>query len=334
MDYKYNYVIFNASDSGLPTYNEDGYYSICLKDLWGKEYVHINAFAFDYLNIFVGKVLRRLMIIAGKISPFFQGVFFRKYTKLRFKNPEKPICFVCFRYVELPYLEYLKKRYPNAKFVKYVRDIISTQQSYYDKYKDADIFDHWVTYDEGEAVKYGMRYFNEIESKINLPAEAKEIKYDVFFAARAKKRLPQIIKVYDKLVSQGCKPFFYITNAKVEEQVHRDGIVYTDKLLSYRQMLIYSCQAKFMLEINQEGAVGYTSRYIEAILYNKRLLSDNMALINAPYYNPKNIQCFNSIDEIDVKDMMSDAPVEYNYRGDFSPIYLVDYIEKILTEKQ
>ena len=208
MEHRYNYVIFNSDDPGLPTLNEEGYYSICLKDIWHKDYVHINAFGFDYLSPFIVRVVRRLMSIVEKRMPFFLKIFFKRYVKFKFKNADRPICFVCFRYVELPYLQYLKQQYPNAKFVKFVRDIISTQQEYYDKYKDSNIFNYWITYDEGEAKHYGMKYFNEIESKIELPDEAKEIKYDVFFAARAKKRLPQIIKVYDKLVSQGVKPFF------------------------------------------------------------------------------------------------------------------------------
>lgn len=333
MEHKYNYVIFNTRDAGLPTYNDEGYYSICLKDLWGSDYVQINSAAFDYLGSILGKIARRILLMADKHVPVLRNLLYSKYMRLKYNN-EKPLCFVCFRYTELSYLKYLKKRYPNAIFVKFVRDIISTQQTYYNNYKSADIFDYWITYDEGEAQHYGMKYFNEIESKVNLPKEAYDIKYDVFFAGRAKKRLPKLIKVYDKLVSQGVKPFFYITNAQPEEQIKREGIVYTDELLSYKQMLIYSCQSKFMLEINQEGAVGFTSRYIEAILYNKRLITDNTALVNAPYYNPENIQCFSSIDDIDAKVMMLDTPVDYNYQGTFSPIHLIDFIENLINSKK
>lgn len=329
----HNYVIFNTDDGDLPAINSEGYYSICLKDLWDKDYVCINNVGFSRFKGFVGRIIRKVYWIALRKFPQILTLLHGGYFTPNFPE-SKPICFVCIRYVELPYLQYLKKKFPTAVFIKFERDLISTRQSIYEKYKGADIFDYWVTYDEGDAKRYGMEYFNEIESKIELPEEAYKINYDVFFAARAKKRLPKIIQVYDRLSSQGIKPFFYITNAKPEERVDREGIVYSDKHLTYRQMLIYSCQSKLMLEINQEGAVGYTSRYIEAILYNKRLLTDNMALKNAPYYNPRYIQCFEKIEDIDCSVMMSDEPVDYNYKGEFSPIHMIEFFEKLCKRQK
>ena len=141
---------------------------------------------------------------------------------------------------------WLKRKYPDAVFVRFIRDLVSTQENEYKNLKDSGVFDYWVSYDENDAKKYGMLFHNEVESKIQLK-EPEQFQYDVFFAGRAKKRLSQIVAVYDILEKAGLNCFFYIMSAKKEERIERKGIIYTDKLLTYRQLLEYNMQSKCLL---------------------------------------------------------------------------------------
>lgn len=323
---KYNYVIFNGYDGPeKSSYNEDGYYSICMRDLWAMDNVLISNMPLDYSNNtmqLVYRLLRRLHFPLRWLYPYF--------LKLSFKE-NKPLCFVIIGYEwPMDYYQWLKEKYPTGKFVRFTRDLISTQQNFINSLIATDVVDYWITYDENEAKKYDMLYHPEVESKIDLPKN-KELKYDVFFAGRAKKRLSKIVEVYDALEKAGLNCFFYIMGAKPEEQQPRKGIVYTDKYLSYRQMLEYDMQSKCLLEINQEGAVGYTSRFIEAVMYNKLLLTDNISIKQTSYYDSRYMQCIDNVNDINATFIKQERNVDYHYDDSFSPRHFINYLEALMS---
>ena len=88
-----------------------------------------------------------------------------------------------------------------------------------------------------------------------------------------------------------------------------------------------------MLDINQSGAVGYTSRFLEAVIYNKKIILDNPAVKNSRYYDPKYIQLVDSIGDIDPNFVISGDVVDYGYQGDFSPVRLISLIDKELSKQ-
>ena len=328
MEHKYNYVLLNGYDGfGAPSYNEDGYYSICMRDLWDDDGILISNFPMDYAN----PIIKFICGIYNhpRVKLPLQNLWYPFFFKPKFKT-HKPYCFISIGYKwPTQYYVWLKRKYPDAVFVRFIRDLVSTQLNIYDSLKNSGVFDYWVSYDENDAKKYGMLFHNEVESKIQLKSPDR-FQYDVFFAGRAKKRLSQIVAVYDVLEKAGLNCFFYIMSAKKEERIGRKGIIYTDKLLTYRQMLEYNMQSRCLLEINQEGAIGYTARFLEAVMYNKLLLTDNMSIVNTPFYNPNYIQCFSQIENINTSFVNKDVKVDYSYKNEFSPIHFIEFIDKLL----
>ncbi len=327
----YNYIIFNGSDgpNSPSSYNEDGYYSICMRDLWEINDVLISNSPLDYANFWVKKVFHGWLKFKLPFSQLWYPFYFRK----KFSN-NKPLCFVIVGYSwPMEYYKWLRKKNPDAVFVRFTRDLISTQQQFIDDLKSTGVVDYWITYDENEAKKYGMLYHPEVESKISL-IEYKEPKYDVFFAGRAKKRLSKIVEVYDKLENAGLNCFFYIMSANSDEQIPRKGIVYSDEYLTYKQMLDYDMQSKCLLEINQEGAVGYTSRFIEAVMYNRKLLTDNVSIMDTPFYNSAYMQCFTEPRMINTDFIKNNQIVDFKYNNEFSPVHFINFLEKLLNKRK
>ena len=95
-------------------------------------------------------------------------------------------------------------------------------------------------------------------------------------------------------------------------------------------MLYRTIRANCSLDINQDGGTGFTSRFIEAVLYNKRLVTDNVFVKESKFYNPKYIQCVSNFDDMDTKFITNEELVDYNYKGEFSPINLINIMEKKL----
>ena len=99
-------------------------------------------------------------------------------------------------------------------------------------------------------------------------------------------------------------------------------------------MLYRSVNAKCMLDINQTGAVGYTSRFLEAVIYNKKLIADNPSIRSTKYYNPQFIQLVEKMDDIDPEFVKNDIIPDYQYGGDFSPIHLLKQIDDELLKQE
>lgn len=327
----YNFVVFNNVDGGFWLTNADGYYSICMQDLQGMDDVRVVGSPVDYKSKFIRFLYR--IHTSAITNKFFSFPFKEKWYPLYFDDQfdiEKPLCFILIANPPLDYLRYLKKKYPKSKFVKFYRDLVCTQKYSYEKYQKSGIIDYWITYDEVEAQKYNMYYYHEVESKIELYSN-NEIYYDIFFAGRAKKRLSKLIEAYDYLSSRGLNCYFYLTGVPSNDRIPRSGIKYTNKIMSYKNMLLHNSHAKCLLEINQENAVGYTSRFLEAVMYDKKLITDNQNIKKTVFYKYGFIQCFNKIQDVDISFVKDNSKVCHNYHDEFSPKGFIDFLKSIIT---
>ena len=260
------------------------------------------------------------------------GMWYPYYFDKKKLVNEDPACFVFISYPQEGYLKYLRRKYPHALLVKAIRDLASTQKLFKYFY-ESELFDYWMSFDAGDCKKYNMIPFSEFESRIELSKNSDVESSDVFFTGRAKNRLPKLIEAYDHLTSLGQNCLFFILGAKESERIQRDGIHYIDRMMSYRRMLEYSIKTKCLLDINQEGALGYTSRFLEAVIYNKKLLTDNSSVIATKFYKSNGIYYIDNVKDVDEKFFMQEDP-NYNYNEEFSPIHFINVITKEILKNE
>lgn len=330
--YHYNYVVFNVIDNKHRVDNK-GYYTICTKDL---EHLD-NVFCVNVPLSHVPSIIRFIYNIhhSAKINNIINLPFKRFWYPFYFKNQfkdNKPLCFVCMARLPIDYLFYLKKRYPNSKFVLMYRDLRFVTESNHPIHIDNPIYDLHMTIDENEAHKYGYLHFNEFESKIDIPIADNYPLSDVFFAGKAKDRLHKLLRIYNNLTNAGLNCSFILTHVPESEKANLKGIQYFDKYIPYYDMLYHTINSRCILEINQEHAVGYTSRFLEAVMFNKKLITDNPAVLESPFYSPTRIQYIESPDDIDISFIRNMNTIDYNYNNEFSPIHVIQLIEAELTK--
>jgi hypothetical protein len=86
----------------------------------------------------------------------------------------------------------------------------------------------------------------------------------------------------------------------------------------------------------QPGAVGYTFRTSEALLYNKKLITNNQPIENAPFFNADNIIVLNELSndffERAAKKILDGKTVQYDNTDLISSKHLLDFVEKRLNE--
>ena len=103
--------------------------------------------------------------------------------------------------------------------------------------------------------------------------------------------------------------------------------------MTYREMLEHTVNARCLLDINQEGAVGYTSRFLEAVMYGRRLITNNPSIRASKFFSSGYIQIVDKIEEIDPSFVSDEWKVDYHYNDEFSPFSLIDRIEEELIKK-
>lgn len=324
-------------------------YSFLFSDLEGLDEVKVitsthklMGWKYPFWRIHTGKDFNK------KVSFPFKSVWNTQYLKgvNKFKDKDKPICFVLLGIwasfaFETGLCETIRKQYPSAKIVWYNSDILSKRRPMYPKewnksdYPDMDyahrIFDMILSYDQGDCEKHDLVYYPTFYSSFH--GEKQEMKKsDVYFCGRAKDRLPEIISAYEKLRDAGLKPDFYVTGVPENEQVYPGEITYGSGM-SYQEIIQHILNSKALLEIMQKGASGFTVRTNEAVVFDKKLITNNPALKDAPFYNPEYISIFSEQDASDLdtsflkKLKSDDEKADYHYKDKVSPKAFLQFLD-------
>lgn len=336
---KYKYVFFDSGELNNGVVDTSNYYYVCTLDLRNTEGVKVISYPTEghsslYHKLFVGSLM---LSKKWPLFSFAARLFYPSYFSDEYGKDGNNLCVVVYGYYITPdYLRYIKKKYSKAKIVKIHRDSYEIWRRKNSLFSDNDmkeLFDLQLSYDIGDSIKYKMIHFDEIESKVDISKSLNYPLYDVFFAGAAKDRLPFLIRIYDHLEKMGIRPYFYITNVRKQDQIIRSGITYSERNMKYSDMLYKTVNAKVVLEVNQGCVDGFTSRFLEAVLYNKKLLTNNIAVKNNKYYNEEYINVFSDPEDIDASFILQDKKIDYHYNNEFSPVHLINLIDKSLVER-
>lgn len=320
-DSKYNYVIAGGS----------GFYEVAYHDLMELPNVRYFKSYVDGMSSGLMKYLARInfnLKLNKYVSTPLRSVVYPRLFPFAF-DKERPLCFIFFNQqfavINTGYIEYLRRKYPSAKFVLYMQDIVSSLP-YYDIEDYKRRFDLVVSYDRNDCEKYGLEYFPTPFSHIPVEELASQEPVDVYFCGKAKNRLDAIMEVYDRCKENGLSYRFYITGVPEDKRIEADDIIY-DHPMSYMENLSHVVSCRCIVEIMQQGAVGYTPRLWEAMFYGKHLLTNNDSLTEI---SKEESGCHIISPQPDFKWINSEAGWSGKRIMDKNPAYLLKLIEKTL----
>lgn len=235
------------------------------------------------------------------------------------------------------YQQYLKKLYPEAKFVLFFQDLF---YMHHDRKNNglnlSEIeaqFDLILSFDQNDCKKYGFTYHPLVFSSFH--GQLKEMPFfDVYFLGKAKNRLFEIVACFEKLWDCGVSTDIYLVGVDEKKQVYKDKIHYINNM-SYPENLQHVLHCNCELEIMQAGGHGYTQRMCEVISLDKKLITNNPIVHEAPFYNPDYIFQIKSAEDITsemCEKIKKHEPVDYHYKENLSPVELLQFIEKHLSE--
>lgn len=258
----------------------------------------------------------------------FQGC----WSRYMFKGElSEPTCFVFFMDYVSTSNDYEKlfsklKSNPNVKLVAYFEDLVSSRKGIrfdlLNKY-----FNLVLTYDQGDAEKYGFTYYPSFLSKIPQNSNVEIARSQACFYGAAKKRYNLILDVYRKLKSLGISCDFGVSRMGKSE-LKLDGITYIDYIIPYSEYVQHLYNTDCIVEIVQDNSVGFTLRTWEALIYGKKLLTNNKSILKAQFYNDNQFCYFDNYNEIDTSFFSREYNPHVDYNEQLSPRALLTFLEK------
>ena len=232
-----------------------------------------------------------------------------------------------YKYKSEGFYQYVQNHFPNVKRVLLFSDLFEACKKRVDLFSLEYIksfFHLTITYHSKEAEKYGFQYYPYSYSKLPLADEKECI--DLFFVGRAKDRLNRIHSLYHNAKQHGLSCLFWIFEVKPEEMLkNSDGIVY-NQYLPYSEYLKVMMKCRCIVDICQQGDET-TMRFAEAVVYNKKLLIDDVECYKRKYFDKRYMQIFTEVNDIDFDWILRDDKVDYEYRDELSPVYLWAFID-------
>ena len=213
-----------------------------------------------------------------KLPRYFKNKYHKKLIKKHIKeNTNTTFIFTEHRLVLQSLLNYLDNiKNPDFRGVLLIRNPLNNNHKVrlllpqLKKY-NVNIF----TFDKIDAERYGYRSYSQFASKLSQVLDV-PIDYDFSFVGRDKGRSKMLNNLKNQLESMGYRCNFDIRS------VDQPNISYIDYLK-------VSLSATCMIEILQENQSGMTLRAIEALLYGRKLLTNNANIEEEPLYDASDI---------------------------------------------
>lgn len=323
------FVFFGRSNF---QYNGFDSMKILLNDVIGDDdffYVEpTDSSAYRWLNFFyldrVGTAIKKRISVPLRTKAFQQ--YIQHFNSL---SKEDKIYFIFVRHEpwffgNAGFLKFLKDQFPKSKLVYLLINVNCYLGIDFDEF--CPYFDRVITIDEGDAEKYGLEFhpffYSSIEKDDSSIPES-----DCFYVGNAKGRLDEIIKVFELLSANGLKCDFHIVGVPGELQRYKEKINY-NKPLDYDDVVCHVKKSKILLEIMQDGQTSGTLREHEAVIYGKKLLTNNRYVVNRSFYVPENISVFEKAEEIDLEFITPQKIItEYPHKDEISPRALIKYLQ-------
>lgn len=176
-------------------------------------------------------------------------------------------------------VKYIKKVNPNCRVIFYYWNLINREDEYrvinYQYLKEKNIDEFW-TFNLNDAKKYDLKYNSQFytnDIKLNF---MDKFDNDIIFVGRNKNRKSLIVDLKSKLENQNIKcDFRIIENVK--------------ELITYDKYLEMLSKSKVILDIINENETGLTLRCLEALFFEKKLITNNKDIKNYDFYKKNNV---------------------------------------------
>ena len=218
----------------------------------------------------------------------------------------------------IPDWELKRIKNAGAKLVLYFLDDLGNRNSRiaFEKTKRI-LFDAVCTFDRANAEAYGFHYVNSMYSI--LENRDVTVKYDACFIGSDKGRFSIVESIYKKLLEQNGT-FFCCVYQTDESHKQKYNNMRINESIDYKDVTEIVRESNCIIDVVLGEQSGLSLRVYEAIAYNKKLLTNNRSIFEFPQYDERYMRYFETIEDIDWRFVLQREPVDYGYKGEYSPV--------------
>ena len=231
-------------------------------------------------------------------------------------------------------LKQLRDKHKNLKYILLLLDSLHADSWHLQFVREkvfSDVWEKVVTYDQNDAKEYGFAWlgYNYYPYAESLPLS--DVYSDALYIGFNKgKRNRLIASIYTKLVNNDVDCYFRVIKNGKEEQTLAPGLSLTTQRYKYSEIAALANNTNCIIEVLMDGQMTQSYRYFEAITYNKKLLTNNPNISDLPYYDERYMKYYSSAEDVDPQWVKKRESIDYGYKGEFSQIHLLDYLEGLL----
>ena len=209
-------------------------------------------------------------------------------------------------------IEYIRDHNKRARIIiYYINPVDFADRKAPHNYKGLDC--EFYTFDPIDAKKFGIKfkpYFYPEEYMIDCD-EKVPIKQDIFFVGVDKDRLGVIKDLHRRLEQMNLTDKLMIV-ATLHKKYSRSDEKWLAKRVPYEKIAENIKQSRAILDIVQSGQSGITLRPMEAMFYNKKLITNNIYIKEYDFYNPHNIFILQERNISELKEFLELPTIEIN----------------------
>ena len=313
-------------------------YSYILADLFKLDNVEYAEISKKEIKNPIIKLIRKVHL-SYKISKIIKLPFKRIWynlPKIDLKNEEDQYYIIMpigvFWECDISTIKSLKKN-KNIKFVLLLLDTMglkSPASELINRVYKNKMWDYIFSYDENDARKYNFIPLNYHYYSMQKKEEV-EKRNDAYFIGGLKPgRTKELIELFEYLKNNNVNVKFDVAKGSGKTLTYEnEGFNILEKRKPYSYIIDEVNASNCIIEILEEGQNSPSLKYFEAVTLKKKLLTNNKNIENLPFYNENYMKKFEKIEDINITWIKQEENINYNYNGEFSPLYIIEKIEEM-----
>lgn len=276
------------------------------------EIMMLNSLAKDYPVMKINRIMRRYK----SVNALMPGTLLKKWhkrfhcaVKLSAIKPDDIV--ICNGYSVFPFLDYIASM--PCKKVLILRDSVlalTRKRRLLGQLKEDEdyietvrpVFDVIFSFDSADCQRYSLAMIEQflpfsLHEIQRLQKESKSENKRCFFVGGYEPIRAETLKILTpELENSGYKPDFYLLDKYNNHDSYPDNC--QNKRLSYIENIEKVKHASVLLEINKPEQRGLTLRALEALIFNKKLITTNASIRSMDLYDPARIFIYN-VDDLE-----------------------------------
>ena len=217
--------------------------------------------------------------------PSLKRLFYRRSWVSALGQFSKIVVFDVAYKADKSLLSYLHRKAPHAKIFLYYWNMVKDEAAFLREKQLAEACGAAVFhYDRGDCARYGLQ-FNSIMYDEHIALPDLPPLYDCFFLGFSKDREPALKAFHACLSGAGLRGKYVLVTGGGGEAAFE----YRRRRVAYPEYLAMLSRSRAILDIAQQGQDGLSLRVMEAIFFNKKLITTNRAVKSYAFYSPADI---------------------------------------------